>query len=292
MDVVGAGLGRTGTLSVKTALERLGYTPCHHMTEAVRRGELAERWARVLAGEPVPWHEIFAGYRSTVDWPAAARWREIVDAYPDARVLLTVRDPDRWYDSMSATILAQAYGDSAMDRAVMSLLRVLRPSQSRLVEELRPMLDDFFHGADAAARGRMPTRAEAVAAYERHVREVQAHVPADRLLTFDVRDGWEPLCAFLGVDVPDEPFPKVNDSASFAAQARRMMAGPRARSVLAAAASLAALVVAAASVAIVRRREGWPGRARPSRRRARPRWGSGPGTRRRRPGRPRPRASR
>jgi hypothetical protein len=212
MKVIGVGLGRTGTLSTKVALETLGLGPCHHFTEIMGRADLARRWAEVLGGATPDWHEIFAGYGATVDWPAAAYWRELVETYRDAKVLLNVRDADRWYDSMRQTILPPAYADrpGLRQRAGAGVMRVFRPGQAKVLVQLPGMLRAFF-----GTGHRMPTRQEAVDAFHRHVAEVRAAINPDRLLTYQVSDGWEPLCEFLGVDLPDQPFPRVNESASF-----------------------------------------------------------------------------
>jgi hypothetical protein len=108
--VIGAGFGRTGTLSLKAALERLGFGPCYHMVEFIRRPQDAGRWISALRGEPVDWPAIFGTYGATTDWPACTFWRELADAYPDAKVVLTVRDPERWWQSVSSTLFSEWSG--------------------------------------------------------------------------------------------------------------------------------------------------------------------------------------
>ncbi|GAA1576148.1 sulfotransferase family protein [Actinomadura kijaniata] len=215
MDVIGAGYGRTGTLSLKAALERLGFGPCHHMSEMLRPGQL-DAWRAKTRGEPVAWETLFSGYRSCVDWPSAAYWRETAEHYPDAKVVLSVRDPKGWVASMRATILDRhSRQDSAPVRLMLGASRTLGTGVAKFVEmtSRMPEIRDFPGLSDE----------ELVAAFERHTREVVAAIPPERLLVFEVRQGWEPLCAFLGVPVPDEPFPRVNDTAAFNANARRMM---------------------------------------------------------------------
>lgn len=211
MEVIGTGFGRTGTLSTKRALERLGLGPCHHMEEAIRHPTQFRDLAAHVRGEPVDWRRTFVGYRSQVDFPGAVIWRELLDAFPDAKVLHTVRDPDRWYDSTRDTI----YQARTM----------VAPSVRRAV----PLIDRYFRVNDAMIwdglfEGAFEDRARAIEIFEARTREVIAGVPADRLLVFDVRDGWEPLCSFLEVPVPDVPFPHVNDRASM----RRRFAAVRA----------------------------------------------------------------
>ncbi|MEV4253480.1 sulfotransferase family protein [Spirillospora sp. NPDC049652] len=213
MDVIGAGYGRTGTLSLKTALERLGFGPCHHMMEMRRPGQL-QAWLAKTRGEPVPWETLFTGYRSAVDWPSAAYWRETTAHYEAAKVVLSVRDPHAWAASMRTTILDQhARTGRPSGRAMVALSSMLGTQFAAFAEmtSSMPELRGFVDLSDE----------ELAARFERHTAEVVETVPADRLLVYEVKQGWEPLCAFLGVPVPDEPFPRVNDSAEFSAQARR-----------------------------------------------------------------------
>jgi hypothetical protein len=197
LQVIGPGFGRTGTSLMRAALERLGFAPCDHMVQNERQPERFPLWdeasRRKDAREPIDWRPLLTGFRAIVDWPGAYFWQELVAAHPAARVLLTVRDPDRWYDSIRATIFAltaaewPAVGAEALD------LIVTRTFGNRL--------DDRDHCRLVLAR---------------HIASVRAAIPPERLLVFDVRQGWEPLCTFLDVPVPaDEPFPHVNDSAAF-----------------------------------------------------------------------------
>lgn len=211
VDVIGAGFPRTGTTSMKAALERLGLGPCHHMSEVLESSSLADRWASI-AGTPsgeVDWARLVEGWRSGVDWPLSFFWRELADAFPDARILLTVRDPYRWYASMHATIF-EAIRES-----------VRAPEDRLLPEELAtilPLLDRMWNAHFGVGPGEIPDEATAVEAFERHTARVSAEVPADRLLVYRVGQGWEPLCEFLGVDVPDEPFPRLNDTEAMLAK--------------------------------------------------------------------------
>lgn len=198
LKIIGAGFGRTGTASAKAALETLGFGPCYHMQELFADPSRLGGWLRAAAGEPVDWAELFAGYAATVDWPGAAFWRALAEAYPEAKVLLTVRDPHRWYDSVAGTI----YRTRDLDGAV--LPPALR-EQPRLMEEL------VWQGT---FDGRFEDRDHAVGVYRAHIAEVRAAVPAERLLEYDVAQGWEPLCAFLGADIPDTPFPHLNTAES------------------------------------------------------------------------------
>jgi hypothetical protein len=221
VKIIGVGFGRTGTASLKLALEQLGLGPCHHMVEIVQDPSRARAWLAAAEGRP-DWDELFAGFNSTVDWPAAAFWRELIDAYPDAPVILTVRDPQSWYDSAAQTIFRSAgRSKGRLGAAMLRLVRLANPGFADFIALTEVVVNDRVFD------GRAADRAHAIAVFEQHTAQVRATVPADRLLVFDVAQGWQPLCEFLGLPVPDEPFPRVNDTAEFnrqqAAHARRMM---------------------------------------------------------------------
>jgi hypothetical protein len=200
LDIIGPGFGRTGTSSMKIALEHLGFGPAHHMFEVSdHAGTQIAFWDAAARGEKVDWDAVFAGYRSQVDWPGARFWRELADYYPNAKVILTIRDPDEWFDSVQATIApflaSRGQNASAVANAVAAMAH-------RLIGE--GVFDD-----------RLSDRAHATAVFRAHVDEVVATVSPSRLLVFNVSEGWEPLCAFLGVPVPTISFPKLNSSKQF-----------------------------------------------------------------------------
>ena len=212
LKVVGAGFGRTGTLSLKTALEMLGFGPCYHMREVFPRPEHIAMWHRLAFGHPIDWDELFRGFSATVDWPSTRWWREIAAHYPAAKVLLSVRDPEAWYKSMSDTIY-QPMKSPAPD-GTPELLRL----QTEMVREA--ILAQTFDN-------RFEDKAHAIEVFERHNREVRDAIDPARLLVFDVREGWAPLCRFLEVPIPDEPFPRLNDSATTQAMIRMMRESTR-----------------------------------------------------------------
>jgi hypothetical protein len=248
MRVIGVGFGRTGTASLKLALERLGVGPCYHMLDVIDQPARARAWLDAADGQPPAWDGIFAGFESTVDWPAAAFWRELIEFYPDAMVILSMRDPQRWYDSAERTIFRAARrSDSPLSRQVLRLMTVAEP-------EFR----DFVAMADAVVMqrvfdGRVADRAHAIAVFERHIADVRATVSPDRLLVFDVAQGWLPLCTFLDLPVPDESFPHVNDAVEFnrlqAARMRRLTLP-----VIAAGAAVTAALIASVAFAVRRTR--------------------------------------
>ncbi len=199
MKVIGAGFGRTGTMSLKAALEELGYVPCYHMIELFEHPEHVERWEAAVRGEPVDWEDMFAGYRATVDWPGASFYKELMEAHPEARVLLSVRDPHRWYESTKNTIYATVNPSPEMIAAVGPTPRL----NNDLIWK-RTFGENF------------EDRQHAIEVFERHNEEVKEHVPADQLLVYEVKEGWEPLCDFLGIETPKgKPFPHLNDTDSF-----------------------------------------------------------------------------
>lgn len=200
LKVIGAGLGRTGTLTLKTALERLGFSPCHHMVEVFAHPEQREFWRRAAEGEAVDWEEIFAAYQASVDWPSCHFYRQLADRYPDAKVILSLRDPRRWYESMSETILKAI--------ALQSQAAEADPAQREANRFIEAIIVEQTFGGDFS-------EANVIAAFERHNAQVRATIPPERLLVFEAAHGWEPLCRFLGVPVPDTPFPRTNSREEF-----------------------------------------------------------------------------
>ncbi len=212
LKVVGAGFGRTGTLSLKTALEKIGFGPCYHMMEVFSRPEHVAMWHRLAFEHSMDWDLLFSGFRATVDWPAARWWREIAVHYPEAKVLLSVRDPEAWYKSMIDTIYQPMKSPAAANA----------PELVRLQTEMvrKAILSESFDN-------RFEDKAHAIEVFNRHTQEVRESIDPKRLLVFDVREGWAPLCRFLGVAVPDEPFPKLNDTASTQAMIRMLRESSR-----------------------------------------------------------------
>ena len=200
LEVIDPGFGRTGTLSLKHALDHLGLGPCHHMEEIFLHPEQVAHWQAIAAKKPVDWSAVFSGYRSQVDWPGAHVWREPAAAYPKAKVVLTVRPEASWWDSFSQTIgrFAATYREMP------------------LPPHIRAMVDAWMALAGQETFGGVfDNRESALAAYRRRTEEVRAAIPPERLLVFDVAEGWEPLCRFLGKPAPGIPFPHVNTNEEF-----------------------------------------------------------------------------
>jgi hypothetical protein len=189
LKVIGAGLGRTGTMSLKFALEHLGFGPCYHMIEFMANVPThLERWLPVVEGRP-DWGAVFDGYTSTVDYPGCTYWRELLAKWPDAKVILSLRDPDSWFESAHETVL------SARMRNMLDQSPIARFMEATVNADFGDRIDD---------------REFMIAYFRRWNERVIAEVPANKLLVFQARDGWEPLCEFLGVPVPSEPYPRVN----------------------------------------------------------------------------------
>jgi sulfotransferase family protein len=205
MQVIGAGFGRTGTMSLKAALERLGFGPCFHMIDLIRDPTPLPYWQAAADGEKVDWTEALDGWESTIDWPGCTFWEEMAEIWPDAPVLLSVRDPEAWYRSTYNSI------HEAKEMALRGEL------QGNTEEPPDPAVMQMINGLiwNGTFKGRFTDKEFALEVFRRHNEDVKSKVPADRLLVYEIKQGWGPLCDFLGVEVPDEPMPHLNDTESF-----------------------------------------------------------------------------
>lgn len=196
LSVISAGFGRTGTMSLKLALEQLGHGPCHHMAEVIENGAVqVPLWNDALAGNP-DFETIYQGYNSAVDWPSAAFWKELAEAYPDAKIILSTRSAESWYDSISETILATVWAPETWPPQAVEWFRMVTK-----------VLERSF--------GEAKDKDSLIAVFNAHEAAVKAAIPAERLLVHSARDGWEPLCAFLGAPVPDTPYPRTHSKEEF-----------------------------------------------------------------------------
>ncbi len=200
LKVIGAGLGRTGTMSLMAALEQLGFEKCHHMQYVARDKRQVDFWHDIAMGGVPDWDAVFAGFQASCDFPACVYWEELCGQYPDARVILTSRDAERWYQSTFETIYQMQF-------AMPGWVKLLLPRVGKMFQFIVKLVwDDFFEGKFA-------DKDYAIRRYQQHNQHVREVVPADKLLEFFPSDGWEPLCRFLEVPVPEGPFPNLNDGA-------------------------------------------------------------------------------
>ena len=198
LKVIGTGFGRTGTQSLKLALEQLGFTGCYHMMEVFPRPDHVAMWAKAARGERIDWDQLFQGFAATVDWPSTHFWRDLTRRYPEAKVIQTERDPEVWWKSFSQTI------KEALNNEGPPPMRAWSDMVKRVITE-----QTFGGNMD---------KENVLKVYNAHNAEVKRTIPADRLLTYDVAQGWGPLCRFLGVPVPATDFPKTNTTEDFRAR--------------------------------------------------------------------------
>lgn len=199
LKVIGAGFGRTGTMSLKLALEALGLGRCYHMVEVFQTPGAPQAWTDAAEGKEVDWDAMFDGFGAAVDFPVCAFYRELAAHYPDAKVILTERDPESWFASTQATIFGQAIHD-----------------RLHAVPEFGRMITALF---DRTFNGRVNDHDYTIAVYQRHNAQVRRDIPAERLLVYNPVQGWGPLCTFLGVPVPDTAFPHTNTREEFGQRA-------------------------------------------------------------------------
>lgn len=188
LKIIGAGMGRTGTASLKVALEALGVGRCYHMSEVLKNPESIKAWTRAAEGNG-DWDTIFNGYSATVDNPGCNFWKELAVQYPKAKVILTTRDANKWFESTNETIHSAVFARFMKNSPFGEMIQKTMWDRMENQMQNRDYMVDFFH---------------------RHSREIVDTIAAERLLVYQVSDGWEPLCEFLGVPVPNTEFPRIN----------------------------------------------------------------------------------
>ncbi len=198
LKIIGSGFGRTGTMSTKMALEQLGFGPCHHMTEVMQNPAQPAHWDALARGKELDWAEVFEGYAAQVDFPGASVWQDLAVAFPEAKVIHTERPEEDWWASYSTTI--GKFFEHRQNLTLPSPIAEIFETMDKL------LIEGVMGGLD---------KDNAISAYRRNNEKVRATIPADRLLVFTPSDGWDPLCAFLGVDVPEGDFPRSNAREEF-----------------------------------------------------------------------------
>ncbi len=208
LKVIGAGFGRTGTLSLKLALERLGFDKCYHMMEMPLVPHHIEEWRAAAAGRNVDWETLFSGYQAAVDWPSCNFWRQQLKAFPDAKVILTRRDAEQWYTSVMHTIWLSS------EQGRMDLLDAEHHGtvESQAQDRIKMVYEVIWDGVFGM---RMENKQHVINCFERHNQEVINSVPRGKLLVIEPGDGWAPLCEFLEVDVPEKDYPRINSKEDF-----------------------------------------------------------------------------
>jgi len=199
LSVINAGFGRTGTMSIKMALEELGIGPCHHMESVFNDPSQLPFWQKATNGEYINWDDVFNGYKSAVDWPSAHYWKELAEFYPDSKVLLSIRSPERWWESYSSTI-----------KKLLERIDEIPEEYPRSVVKManKIITEQTFDGVTS-------NKEHVLAAFEKRINDVKQVIPDHRLLIFDVTEGWPPLCKFLGVPIPESVFPHSNTQVEF-----------------------------------------------------------------------------
>ena len=210
LKVIGAGFGRTGTKSLQIALELLNLGKCYHMEALFRNPNDVKHWQNAYEEKETDWKTLFKDYSSAVDFPSSMYYKELADCFPDSKIILTVRDPEKWYQSASSTIYSF---DPGPKMKLKMLFKMIYSSKARNLFKViqlneKSIWKKFFEG-------NFEDKAYAIQKFNDHIEQVKNNIPKDRLLIFHPREGWEPLCEFLGVDVPAEPFPNTNKKQNF-----------------------------------------------------------------------------
>ena len=221
IKIIGAGFPRTGTTTLKRSLETLGFKRVYHMKELLVNPDMLNYWKTLDQTGDTDWEGLYRGFDGTVDFPGYPWYKEHMKKYPDARVILTVRDFDSWYKSVSGTVMTA--GPQTPGEKIKMMGKLLTSSRARkVVKCIKFFKDKFF---EREFEGQFADRTFAEAKWNAHMEEVKKTVPAEKLLVYDVRDGWKPLCEFLGVPEPAEPLPHLNKKENFREMLPKLMKG-------------------------------------------------------------------
>lgn len=221
IKIIGAGLPRTGTNTLKDCLEKLGYHKTYHMKELLVHPENLHYWKTLKETGTTQWDELYNGYQATVDFPCYPWYKEHMKRYPDAKVILTTRPFDKWYTSVYSTIW-QA-GPQTLPQKLGMMLKLITNPRLRSVIGCVKLSKAMIFGS--TFEGKFQDKVEAEKLFNKHHEDVKAYVPSDKLLIFEASEGWEPLCKFLGVPVPNEPFPHLNKKENFKEMLTHLMKG-------------------------------------------------------------------
>ena len=197
LRIIGSGYGRTGTMALKIALETLGYGPCYHMLEVSKNPGHDELWREATDQGTADWDSIFANYQACVDWPACSFWKILWKYYPDAKIILSIRNPEDWYQSVNSTIYQ-----------IMKMPRKTKEEEVHRDMAYHLILERTFNSS-------FTNKEYAIDIFNNHIAEVKNKVPDDKLLVYETGAGWEPLCRFLQIPVPNQSYPHVNTTREF-----------------------------------------------------------------------------
>jgi hypothetical protein len=213
LKVIGTGMGRTGTHSLKLALEELGFSKCYHMEDLLNRPADIIYWEDAYAGKSINWDELFSGYQAAVDIPTFMFYKELLLKYPEAKFIHTTRDPESWYKSFGDTIIKSSKPSIGQILA----MSVRLPFSSKLRGQLR-----VFKFTGVFMKHFLPAgytdKEKTIAAFKEWNRQVLEYIPKEKMLVFNAKEGWEPLCRFLNVPVPQKPYPHSNTTQEFNAR--------------------------------------------------------------------------
>lgn len=219
IKVIGAGLPRTGTSSVKIALEELGFAPCYQMRELLSHPEQINFWTQASRGKAIDWDLLFKDYQGTVDFPSYRYYEQLLQYYPDAKVILTVRDAYAWYDSVLKTIYQVTEPSSG--QKFLKTLELLDSSRKQDLDRIWSFVEKELWQLDF--QGKFAEKQYAIQVFHQHIEEVKQNVPLNQLLVYQVTEGWESLCRFLNVPIPNKPFPCLNKRATFKQRLRQLL---------------------------------------------------------------------
>ena len=208
IEVIGAGWGRTGTLSLKVALEQLGFDKCYHMKELIERPETVTFWEKLEQGKEIDWDELFKGYKATVDHPSCNYYIQLMNHYPHAKVILTVREPEKWYESAFNTTYQISLALDQEMPAQQGVISTQWQTSRRTFQIVKLIVQRDF-------QGKFEDKEYMIDIFKKHIEEVKQNIPAEKLLVYQVKEGWQPLCDFLNVPVPDIEFPHLNERKEF-----------------------------------------------------------------------------
>ena len=219
LKVIGAGMARTGTSSLKAALSELGFGPCYQMRELLSHPEQVIFWSQASCGKPLNWDELFQDYRATVDFPSYRYYYQLLQYYPEAKVILTVRDPQAWYESTLNTIYQVV--EPQTGQKFFKRLKLPDSPRTRALERVWRLVEKELWQKDF--QGKFADKEYAIKVFQQHLEEVQQNVPSKQLLVYQITEGWSSLCRFLDVPVPEQTFPCLNERAKFKQRVRQLL---------------------------------------------------------------------